>query len=615
MRLTTSDLRLSPSDLSAFLGCRHRTGLNLAVAAGSMKRPEWTDPMTEALRRRGAEHERAFAESLRRLGPRDCRDRSGAATDARVAQTLEAMRSGAEVIVQAALEGDAWLGYADILQRVSTPSALGDWSYEPYDTKLARETRGGTILQLSVYVDLLEGIQQVRPKRFWVVTPGDDEAPFVVTPYRYADFAAYVRVVRAQLSATLALGHDAIRQSYYPEPVEGCEVCRWIGRCDKRRRTDDHLSFIAAIGRAHRAELTAQGFATLATAAAMPLPIAFKPSRGSRDTYTRIREQARVQHEQRTLGRPVHELLLPVVEGQGLSRLPDPSPGDLFLDLEGARFAREGGREYLFGLWGRPAGAPAATRQYAGLWAFTDADERTAFEATIDRIMDARRGSRRAHLPLRPLRAFYVQTSDGPLRNARRAARRLLEASASWISMRSYVRPSVPGSKATRSRSWSSFTGSRERSRSMMPPSSATDRAGAGGQRASGHSRRSAGGGRARTTRTTAGPREALREWLNTSARSSRRRALRCHGRPLKTVIRTRRSANWSGASKPRGSGCSRASPSKPQARITSTIRAGSLLICSTGTVAKTNRHGGSTTGSATCRKQIYLTNRRQSPA
>ena len=337
MRLTTSDLRLSPSDLSAFLGCRHRTGLDLAVAAGSMKRPEWTDPMTEALRRRGAEHERAYVESLRTLGLGIVEIDQKQPPDGRVAQTLEAMRSGAEVIVQAALEGDSWLGYADILQRVSTPSALGDWSYEPYDTKLARETRGGTILQLSVYVDLLEGIQQVRPKRFWVVTPGDDEAPFVVTPYRYADFAAYVRVVRAQLSATLALGHDAIRQSYYPEPVEGCEVCRWIGRCDKRRRTDDHLSFIAGIGRA--APRGADG-AGVRHAGDARRPCRC-PSRSSRaearsDTYTRIREQARVQHEQRTLGRPVHELLLPVVEGQGLARLPDPSPGDLFLDLEGA---------------------------------------------------------------------------------------------------------------------------------------------------------------------------------------------------------------------------------------------------------------------------------------
>jgi uncharacterized protein len=32
---------------------------------------------------------------------------------------------------------------------VETPSALGVWSYEVIDTKLARETKGGTILQLS----------------------------------------------------------------------------------------------------------------------------------------------------------------------------------------------------------------------------------------------------------------------------------------------------------------------------------------------------------------------------------------------------------------------------------------------------------------------------------
>jgi hypothetical protein len=94
-----------------------------------------------------------------------------------------------------------------------------------------------------------------------------------------------------------------------------------------------------------------------------------------------------VQLEQRTAGQPVHELLLPVVEGKGLARLPAPSPGDLFLDLEGARFAREGGREYLFGLWGRRDRAPAVPPEYDGLWAFTDADERTAFETTIDRVM------------------------------------------------------------------------------------------------------------------------------------------------------------------------------------------------------------------------------------
>ena len=41
------------------------------------------------------------------------------------------------------------------MRRVETPSALGPWSYEVIDTKLARETKGNTVLQLSLYSDLL----------------------------------------------------------------------------------------------------------------------------------------------------------------------------------------------------------------------------------------------------------------------------------------------------------------------------------------------------------------------------------------------------------------------------------------------------------------------------
>ena len=81
----------------------------------------------------------------------------------------------------------------------------------------------------------------------------------------------------------------------------------------------------------------------------MPVPVTFKPSRGARETYDRLGDQARVQHQQRREGRPVFERL-PIVPSEGLSRLPQPSPGDLFLDLEGARFARDEGREFLFGL-------------------------------------------------------------------------------------------------------------------------------------------------------------------------------------------------------------------------------------------------------------------------
>jgi len=61
--------------------------------------------------------------------------------------------------------------------------------------------------------------------------------------------------------------------------------------------------------------------------------------------------------------------------------MPAPSTGNVFLDLEAARFAREGGREYLFGVWTNGA--------YHSRWAYTDAEERVAFEAVMDRIAAA----------------------------------------------------------------------------------------------------------------------------------------------------------------------------------------------------------------------------------
>ena len=64
-----------------------------------------------------------------------------------------------------------------------------------------------------------------------------------------------------------------------------------------------------------------------------PLPIAWKPARGAKEGYGRVREQARIQLDGRAQDRTLHELL-PIEPGRGLALLPAPSPGDVFLDLE-----------------------------------------------------------------------------------------------------------------------------------------------------------------------------------------------------------------------------------------------------------------------------------------
>ena len=77
------------------------------------------------------------------------------------------------------------------LKRVERPSRWGAWSYEVIDTKLARETKGNTILQLSLYSALLGIAQGLTPEFAWVVAPGSGFEP---QQYRIADYAAYYRL-------------------------------------------------------------------------------------------------------------------------------------------------------------------------------------------------------------------------------------------------------------------------------------------------------------------------------------------------------------------------------------------------------------------------------------
>jgi hypothetical protein len=46
------------------------------------------------------------------------------------------MRAGEAVIPQAALGHGVWRGYADFLERVERPSALGEFAYEPTSPRM-----------------------------------------------------------------------------------------------------------------------------------------------------------------------------------------------------------------------------------------------------------------------------------------------------------------------------------------------------------------------------------------------------------------------------------------------------------------------------------------------
>ena len=374
MHYVDGNIQLSASDLVNHLACRRLTGLNMEVADGVRTAPGFWDPGLQLLRERGLAHERSYVQHLRDSGLQVTVVDGVGIDDQALHATLEAMRAGSEIIVQGALAEGSWSGRPDILRRVEVPSGLVGWSYEVIDTKLARETRSGTILQLSLYSDLLCSAQGVSPECMYVVAPWTG---FEAQPYRTGDYAAYYRLVRGWLEVTLTGGNGILP---YPDPREHCSVCRWSSQCDSIRRTDDHLSLVAGISGLQIDELRQREISTTAGLAVEPVPIQWRPGRGAVASYERIREQARVQVEDRTAASPVYETLEPE-QGLGLAGLPEPSAGDVFLDFEGDPFVGPGGLEYLFGhVTDNNAGQP----EHKSDWAFSPGAEKLAFERLVD---------------------------------------------------------------------------------------------------------------------------------------------------------------------------------------------------------------------------------------
>jgi predicted RecB family nuclease len=401
MQLIDGRIVHSATDLVGFLACEHLTNLERAALAGKVRRPFRDDPELDLIARRGLEHERRFLAELRAEGRRittlasdGWSARDEAALQAAADETAAALRRGDDVVYQATLYAGGWRGQADFLVRVDTPSGLGPWSYEVYDTKLARQTTAGALLQLSLYSDLLAAVQGGRPEHMHVALGGSARR---VEHHRVANYEAYYRLVKRRFEEFVAAGEPAFPPATRPEPVEHCDTCRWTVDCQHARRAADDLSLIAGITSQQRRVLRRHGVATRRAAAALQVPVQWPMGRLQAEALRRVREQARIQVEGEDAGRTLYELLDPqrTREGElepelGLLALPAPSAGDLFFDMEGDPFSLDDGFDYLFGVLELPSRDAAGAPAYHSFWsrddagAFTRAGEKRAFEKAID---------------------------------------------------------------------------------------------------------------------------------------------------------------------------------------------------------------------------------------
>src|SRR5262245_30871095 len=118
MKLLHKRLRYSATDLANFLACRHLTRLDFAAEHGLVEKTPKEDLGSEALARRGEQHEARVLAEFRAQGLQ-IEDLSESRDDAvaRAVATEDLLRRGVHIVYQGALLRDDRVGIPDFLVR------------------------------------------------------------------------------------------------------------------------------------------------------------------------------------------------------------------------------------------------------------------------------------------------------------------------------------------------------------------------------------------------------------------------------------------------------------------------------------------------------------------
>ena len=359
-------LIFSPSDLNRFMDSEFITWMdryNLEFpGAVTPDQPSDTDRL---LWKKGLDHEAEFLASLKSQGL-EIYDSSNA--EDKIASTIEAMKEGIDVVYQGALADGEYAGFSDFL--VKTPgveSSLGNYYYEPWDTKLALHAKPYFLTQLACYADMMTKIQGILPAHVHVVLGNKQRQPF-----RTADYFYYYRQLRQAL-----LNQQRDFDANNPPDFTGLEdFSRWTSHAEKIMEEKDHLCRVANIRTVQIKKLYTAGINTMTQLAQTSLTAIAKMQD---ETLSALKQQARLQVASAGLDTPAYEVIQPQKDGYGLTILPPPTPEDIYFDMEGYPII-EGGLEYLFGATVIKNGA----REFIDWWAHNAEEEKRAFEDFVD---------------------------------------------------------------------------------------------------------------------------------------------------------------------------------------------------------------------------------------
>jgi uncharacterized protein len=369
---------LTPSKITAWLGCGHYLSLKNQVEAGELALARTPlNALAEILIDKGNQHESSCLDDYEAMG-KTIYEVPGRNADESFAEWVDrvsgSMDTGFDVIYQMPFIHEGMRGIADFLVRVDDEAGYA--RYEPVDAKLTRsKAKPGHVMQLCFYAEAIAALTGSTPRRMHIwLGSGSVETLSV------EEFLPYWRRLRRQLSAIL--DSDAETITTRPRLCESCEYCEFQGHCESQWRADDALSFVANSRENERSVLEAAGVITLAQLATRTEAVADLRE----EKRQRLTRQAALQVTSRSAsGPPAYELIEvseDPVYGHGFELLPLPDRGDVFFDFEGDPFWTP--QHDLMFLAGLLYQDDAGSWIYDERWAHTLADQQTMIKTLVE---------------------------------------------------------------------------------------------------------------------------------------------------------------------------------------------------------------------------------------
>lgn len=294
------------------------------------------DPFLTLIAQKGEEHEAQVFDALRKEYT-SMMDLSSSRKDEVVEDTVDAMRSGVELIYQGGVSDDSFYGRTDFLIKTEGNSTYGNYSYAVWDAKLSKSIKSEYIIQLCCYAQMLSHMLRNEVSKGTIVFGTKESTEF--------NLKNYIKFYSSLRNEFLQKQDEDITQP--PAPEDYASWGRYSEHAKQVLTEKDHLLLIADIRRLQVATLLDGGIRTLRDLAADEIAM---PKKMDKKIFSKLQRQARIQIKTRETATLQYEVLTDVEQGLGLSALPPQSTLDCYLDLESNPLNQSFTLHYLWGV-------------------------------------------------------------------------------------------------------------------------------------------------------------------------------------------------------------------------------------------------------------------------